>query len=518
MTKEENMETAKAKTPVLLMILDGFGEAPPSAWNAVTLAKPKFYERMREEGLFTTIETSGKRVGLPDGQMGNSEVGHLTIGAGRVLYQDLLRIDNAIEEGSFACNVALMEMVSKVRESGGKVHLLGLVSDGGVHSSDRHLSAILDVMGKEGLGERTYLHAFLDGRDTPPKSAQGFLERFAKECSDIGGRVATISGRFFAMDRDKRWDRVKKAWDALVCGKGEKAEDCLAGIVQAYERGETDEFVLPTICGEAVRIEDGDGVFFFNFRSDRARELSEAFLFEGFDCFDRGTWPRVHFLTMTQYRSDFPCSVCFPPIELSNIFPEVVSKAGMKQLHIAETEKYAHVTFFFNGGREEPFPGEDRILVPSPKVATYDLKPEMSAVEVTDRLLEALTQVPYDLVVLNFANGDMVGHTGVLEAAVKAVQTLDSCLARIVPFFCERGGLVCLTADHGNCEEMRDASGEAMTAHTTNPVPLILYGDAIKGLKGLRAGGALPDIAPTLLPFLGIPTPQEMTGEDLVLR
>ena len=511
------MELTRAKTPVLLMILDGFGEAPSSPWNAVTLAQPLFYERMRKDGLFTTLETSGIRVGLPKGQMGNSEVGHLTIGAGRVLYQDLLRIDNAIEEGSFACNTALLEMVAKLRESGGKVHLLGLVSDGGVHSSDRHLSAILEFLGKEGLGSKTFLHAFLDGRDTPPKSARGFLERFSNECEAIGGKIATISGRFYAMDRDKRWDRIQKAWEALVLGKGQKADDCLAGIDQAYERGETDEFVLPTICGEAVRIEDGDAVFFFNFRSDRARELSEAFLFEDFSCFDREVWPQVHFVTMTQYRKDFPCAVCFPPLELVHIFPEVVSEAGMRQLHIAETEKYAHVTFFFNGGREEPFPGEDRILVPSPKVETYDLKPEMSAVEVTDRLLQALEKVPYDLVVLNFANGDMVGHTGVLEAAVKAVQTLDSCLARIVPFFCERGGLVCLTADHGNCEEMRDASGAAMTAHTTNPVPLILYGDATKNLKGLRPGGALPDIAPTLLPFLGIPIPEEMTGTNLVL-
>jgi 2,3-bisphosphoglycerate-independent phosphoglycerate mutase len=512
------METAKAKTPVLLMILDGFGEAPPSPFNAVTLAKPKFYEGMRKEGFFTTIETSGKRVGLPDGQMGNSEVGHLTIGAGRVLYQDLLRIDNAIKEGSFARNEALLGMITKVRESGGKIHLLGLVSNGGVHSSDGHLSAILKVVDQEGIGERTFLHAFLDGRDTPPKSARGFLERFSKECKAIGGKVATISGRFYAMDRDKRWDRVKKAWDALVLGKGQKAENCLEALDLAYARGESDEFVLPTVCGAPVFIEDGDGVFFFNFRSDRARELSESFLFENFHGFDREVFPRVHFLTMTQYRGDFPCPVCFPPIELINIFPEVVSKAGMRQLHIAETEKYAHVTFFFNGGREEPFPGEDRILVPSPQVATYDLQPEMSAIQVTDRLLEALENVPYDLVVLNFANGDMVGHTGVLEAAVKAVQTLDACLARIVPFFCERGGLVCLTADHGNCEEMQDASGAAMTAHTTNPVPFILYGDAIEGLGGLRSGGALTDIAPTLLPFLGLSTPKEMTGNDLVIR
>ena len=518
MTKKEEMQARKAKTPVLLMILDGFGEAPPSPWNAITQAHPEFYERMRREGLFTTIETSGKRVGLPEGQMGNSEVGHLTIGAGRVLYQDLLRIDNAIEDGSFACNVAILEMIARVRETGGRVHLLGLVSDGGVHSSDRHLSAILELMGKEGLGDRTVLHAFLDGRDTPPKSARGFLERFSRECAAVGGRVGTISGRFYAMDRDKRWDRVQKAWDALVLGKGEKARDCLVAIDQAYERGETDEFVLPTVCDQAPRIQDGDAVFFFNFRADRARELSEAFLFEDFQGFDRGVRPQVHFLTMTQYRSDFECAVCFPPIEPVNILPEVLSKAGMRQLHIAETEKYAHVTFFFNGGREKPFPGEDRILVPSPKVPTYDLKPEMSAPEVTDKLLQALEEVPYDFVVLNFANGDMVGHTGVFEAAVRAVQTLDACLARIVPFFCDRGGLVCLTADHGNCEEMRDPSGAPMTAHTTNPVPFLLYGEPIHGLRGLRSGGALPDIAPTLLPFLGLPTPDEMTGTDLVER
>ncbi len=505
--------------PVLLAILDGFGEAPPSPSNAVTAAEPRFYERMRREGKWTTIRTSGLRVGLPEGQMGNSEVGHLTIGSGRVVHQDIVRIDLAIEDGSFGRNPAFAALLDGVATRGGELHLMGLVSDGGVHSSDRHLEGVLAAVEERGLGPRCRLHAFLDGRDTPPRSAGPFLERFHRRLEAIGGRIATISGRFYAMDRDKRWDRVALAWAALAQGEGPRAPDARTALEAAYARGENDEFVRPTVLDGHEGIDDGDACFFFNFRADRARELSQAFLFAEFDGFERGRRPEVDFLTMTEYRKDFPCKVCFPPQEIPDLFAEVVSRAGKRQLHIAETEKYAHVTFFFNGGREEPFEGEDRILVPSPKVATYDLKPEMSAFEVTDRLLEEIRRGRHALLVLNFANGDMVGHTGVLEAAIEAVRALDRCLERIVPDVVERKGLVCLTADHGNCEEMIDPkTGGPMTAHTTGPVPFLLYGEGASRIRGLREGGSLADIAPTLLPFLGLDPPEAMTGRDLVLE
>ncbi|MEZ5988825.1 MAG: 2,3-bisphosphoglycerate-independent phosphoglycerate mutase [Planctomycetota bacterium] len=503
--------------PVLLAILDGFGEAPAGECNAVSRAEPDFYRRMRDEGRLGFLEASGLPVGLPTGQMGNSEVGHLTIGAGRTVFQEITRIDRAIETGEFARNQALREALDAVGARGGRVHLLGLVSDGGVHSSDRHLDAILAILGEAGLGPRTRLHAFLDGRDTPPRSAVRHVERFDEAVARIGGRIATVTGRYWAMDRDKRWDRVHRAWDAIVLARGERATDAMAAVLQSHEQGVTDEFVVPTVVDGAEGIADGDLVFFFNFRADRARELSEAFLFDAFDGFERGFRPDVAFLTMTQYRADFPCPVVFPPVVLANLFPELVARAGMRQLRIAETEKYAHVTFFFGGGREQPYGGEDRILVPSPKVATYDLQPEMSAPEVTDRLLRAIDQEDYRLIVLNFANPDMVGHTGKLDAAVAAVRTVDACLGRIVPPFVAAGGLVCLTADHGNCEQMWDAEHkEPHTAHTTNPVPLILYGDPAREVRGIRDGGTLADIAPTLLPFLGLDKPAEMDGHSLL--
>ncbi len=499
------------------MILDGFGETVPGETNAISVADPGYYFKLRDEGQLTFIDASGPAVGLPTGQMGNSEVGHLTIGAGRTVFQDITRIDRAMESGEFAQNERWRRALEAVGKSGGRIHLLGLVSDGGVHSSDRHLSKILQILGKEGLGGRTVLHAFLDGRDTPPRSAKGFLERYDREVSEIGARIGTISGRYYAMDRDKRWDRVLKAWSALVLAEGEKAESVLGAIQESYDAGVADEFVLPTVLGDFDGIADGDLIFFFNFRSDRARELSEAFLYPEFAEFERGRQPQVDYLTMTQYRKDFPCAVVFAPLDFEKLFPELVSLAGYRQLRIAETEKYAHVTFFFGGGREKLYEGEDRILVPSPKVATYDLQPEMSAPEVTSRLLEALDSDAYQFIVLNLANPDMVGHTGDLEAAAEAVRTVDRCMSSIVPKVVEKGGVVCLTADHGNCETMWDeAHKEPHTAHTLNLVPFLLYGDPVKNIRGLREGGTLADIAPTLLPFLGIDQPAEMNGQSLI--
>ena len=504
-------------SPVLLMILDGFGEAPADETNAITVASPAFYYKLRDEGQLMFIDASGPAVGLPIGQMGNSEVGHLTIGAGRTIFQDITRIDRAMESGAFQENRQWKDALERVGRSGGRIHLLGLVSDGGVHSSDRHLSRILTILDDEGLGERTVLHAFLDGRDTPPTSGKGFLERYEVETRNVGACIGTISGRYYAMDRDKRWDRVQRAWSALVLAEGERADSALEAVQKSYDAGVQDEFVLPTVIGDFAGIADGDLVFFFNFRADRARELSEAFLFEDFSSFDRGRWPQVDFLTMTEYRKDFPCPVVFPPLDLHNLLPELVSQAGYKQLRIAETEKYAHVTFFFGGGRERLFEGEDRILVPSPKVATYDLKPEMSAPEVTERLLEALDRDEYQFIVLNLANPDMVGHTGNMEAAVEAVRVVDHCMSLIVSKVVAKGGLVCVTADHGNCEDMWDEKNhEPLTAHTLNRVPFLLYGEPAKNIRGLRGGGTLADIAPTLLPFLGLDQPPEMNGQSLI--
>lgn len=504
-------------SPVLLMILDGFGETAPGETNAITVADPSYYYKLRDQGQMTFIDASGPAVGLPVGQMGNSEVGHLTIGAGRTVYQDITRIDRALETGEFEKNPVWRSALGKLESGTGSLHLLGLVSDGGVHSSDRHLSRILELLGKEGLGERTWLHAFLDGRDTPPRSAKGFLERYVEETSGIGARIGTIAGRYYPMDRDHRWDRVAQAWSAVVVAEGQHQDTVLGAIQESYDAGVTDEFVVPCVIGDYPGIQDGDVVFFFNFRADRARELSEAFLFAEFEGFDRGRVPKVEFMTMTEYRKDFPCPVVFGPQDFEKLLPELVSEAGYRQLRIAETEKYAHVTFFFGGGREQLYEGEDRILVPSPKVATYDLKPEMSAPEVTQKLLEALDRGEHRFIVLNLANPDMVGHTGSLEAAAEAVRTVDRCMAQIVPKVVEMGGVVCMTADHGNCETMWDeAHKEPHTAHTLNLVPLILYGDPVKGIRGLRSGGTLADIAPTLLPFLDLEQPVQMNGRSLI--
>ncbi len=511
---------SSSRPPLLLCVLDGFGEAAAGPANAIHLAEPRFLLGLRQQWSTSLLQASGEDVGLPCGLMGNSEVGHLNIGAGRVVYQEITRIDREIREGRFAQNVALRSAMTQAVKQRGTLHLFGLVSDGGVHSSDQHLRALLQMAKAAGLtGEQVVLHAFLDGRDTAPRSAQAFVAKVEAWIAEFGvGRIGTVIGRYYAMDRDKRWERVQKAYDALTLGVGHAAATAQAAIAAAYARNEGDEFVLPTIIGspDQGRVRTGDAVIFFNFRTDRARQLTDAFVGKEFTGFARASVPIVHFATMTRYREDLPCPVAYPPQNLEGTFPQVISRAGMSQLRIAETEKYAHVTFFFSGGDEKEYPGERRVLVPSPKVATYDLQPEMSAGLVTDALLQELAggQRP-DVTVLNFANADMVGHSGIIPAAVKAVQTIDQCLARIVPAYLQLGGTVAITADHGNVEMMIDpVTGEPHTAHTVNPVPLVIAGDGARGRR-LRATGRLCDIATTLLPILGLPKAQSMEGVDL---
>ncbi|MCB9884695.1 MAG: 2,3-bisphosphoglycerate-independent phosphoglycerate mutase [Planctomycetes bacterium] len=506
--------------PFLLVVLDGFGEAAAGPANAITVAEPRFWLDLRQQWPTTLLQASGEYVGLPCGLMGNSEVGHLNLGAGRVVYQEITRIDREIREGRFAQNAALRSAIDTAVRGNSALHLFGLVSDGGVHSSEQHLHALLKMCKDAGLtGDRVLLHAFLDGRDTPPRSAQRYIEQVEGWMRELGtGRIATVIGRYYAMDRDKRWERVQKAYDVLSIGAGFAAESAQAAIAAAYARGENDEFVLPTVIGspDAGRVRTGDAVIFFNFRTDRARQLTDAFVNAEFDGFPRASRPVVTFVTMTRYREDFPCAVAFAPQSLSGIFPSVVSDAGMRQLRIAETEKYAHVTFFFSGGEEKEFPGERRVLIPSPKVATYDLQPEMSAPQVTDALLQELAgaQRP-DVTILNFANADMVGHTGLMDASVAAVRTIDACLARIVPAFLAAGGTVAITADHGNVEMMIDPeTGEPHTAHTSNPVPLVIAGGDVKGRR-LREGGRLCDVVTTVMPLLGLSPSRGMEGVDL---
>ncbi len=509
------------KKPVALIILDGFGISSSDYGNAIKAARLPNYNRYVNQFPNTTIEASGLAVGLPEGQMGNSEVGHLNIGAGRIVYQELTRISQEIRTGAFYENPVLNTAIEAAKEKGKGLHLMGLLSDGGVHSHTEHLYALLRLAAKKGLQE-VYIHCFLDGRDTPPTSALGYMKELLEKLKEIGvGKVATVSGRYYAMDRDNRWDRVKLAYDAMVLGAGRTADCPVKAVEAAYENGENDEFVMPTVIldnGAAHTIDSEDSIIFINFRPDRARQLTRAFMDDEFKGFvrEKGIFP-LHYVSMTQYdKSIVGVKVAYEPQSLKNTIGEYLSGLGVKQFRIAETEKYAHVTYFFNGGIEAEYPGEDRSLIPSPMVATYDLKPEMSAQEVTEELLKALEENKHDFIVLNFANPDMVGHTGVFDAVVKALETVDSCLGKVVDAILEKSGKVIITSDHGNSEELLDeATGAPVTAHTLNPVPLIIAG---VGKVALREGGRLCDIAPTLLDMLGLPKPEEMTGEALIIK
>jgi 2,3-bisphosphoglycerate-independent phosphoglycerate mutase len=509
------------KKPLVLMILDGWGINPCPDSNAVAMAKTPNLAGYLREFPHVQIRTSGMAVGLPEGQMGNSEVGHLNLGAGRIVYQDFTRITKAIEDGEFFTNPALLDCIAKVKSSGGRLHLAGLLSDGGVHSHNTHLYALVELAKQRGLTD-VCIHCLLDGRDTPPQSGAGYLQELETELNRIGiGRIATVMGRYYAMDRDNRWERVAQAYNAMVLGQGECCRSAAELIEKSYQAGVTDEFVLPAvICadGQPVgAINDNDGLIFFNFRSDRAREITRALTFQQFDGFERQRVPRLAaYVCMTEYDATFGLPIAFEQQALTNLLGGVLAEAGLRQLRIAETEKYAHVTFFFNGGVETPFPNEERALIPSPKeVATYDLKPEMSAYAVADELIARLEQDRYDVVILNFANCDMVGHTGILPAAIKAVETVDTCAGRVVEKVRSLGGTVLITADHGNAEQMVDEQGEPHTAHTCNPVWLVLVDDNRKDTV-LKEGGKLADIAPTMLNILGLPQPTEMTGESLL--
>ena len=509
------------KKPLLLMILDGWGINPDRENNAVAQAKTPNMTRLSAEYPASVIDGSGLSVGLPAGQMGNSEVGHTNIGAGRVVYQDLTRITKSIEDGDFFQNPVLLACMQKAREGNGRLHLAGLLSDGGVHSHDTHLYALLEMAKRQGVRE-VFVHCLLDGRDTPPQSGGQYLERLEGEIARIGsGKIATVIGRYYAMDRDNRWERVEKAYRAIVSGEGKHVCCAAQATRDSYQAGVTDEFVLPSVIVEdgapVGKLSDGDAFIFFNFRSDRAREITRCFTDAAFDGFRREVWPQLaSYVCLTSYDDTFGLPVAFGKDELKNIFAEVISNAGLTQLRIAETEKYAHVTFFFNGGRETPFAGEDRALIPSPKeVATYDLKPEMSAYLVTDELLKRLDQERYDVIILNFANPDMVGHTGNLQAAVRAVEVVDECLGKLVERVLQKGGSAIITADHGNAELMADEKGGPHTAHTCSLAPVVLVDAARKGEK-LRKG-VLADLAPTMLELLGLPQPPEMTGKSLLL-
>jgi 2,3-bisphosphoglycerate-independent phosphoglycerate mutase len=508
-------------TPVLLIILDGFGHREACDDNAICLARTPHWNFLRSTCPHTTIDASEQSVGLPKDQMGNSEVGHMNIGAGRVLYQDYTRIEHAIESGEFGRNPVLGRAVETARSAGRALHVLGLLSPGGVHSHESHIHALIEMAARGGAQD-IRVHAFLDGRDTPPKSAEPSLAALQAKCDALGSaRIASICGRYYAMDRDRRWERVREAYELVTAGRaGHRAQTAVEGLRAAYARGESDEFVKATVIAPAdtapAQMRDGDAAVFMNFRADRARQLTAALTDSAFKGFDRSYAPKLgYFCTLTSYGEDFAhVPAAFPPQTVANGFGEYLASRGLKQLRIAETEKYAHVTYFFNGGIETPFPGEDRILVPSPKVATYDLKPEMSAYEVTDRLVEAIRSRKYDAIICNYANGDMVGHTGNLAAATRAVEVLDDCIGRAVAAMREIGGEVLITADHGNVEFMRDPqTGQAHTAHTLNVVPLLYVG----GRKARMArGGALKDVAPTLLAMMGLPQPPEMSGRALV--
>ncbi|HOV80551.1 MAG TPA: 2,3-bisphosphoglycerate-independent phosphoglycerate mutase [Bacillota bacterium] len=509
------------RKPLVLVILDGWGLSSRVEGNAIAMASTPNFKSFLSGYPHCVLTCSGEDVGLPEGQMGNSEVGHLNIGAGRVVYQDFTRITRSIRDGSFFKNSVLREAVNSAAKNNRALHLMGLLSDGGVHSHISHLFALLDLAQKENM-RNVFIHAFLDGRDVPPANAGEYFHSLGLKMDGLGfGTVATVMGRYYAMDRDRRWDRTERAYNAMVSGEGIYAGTPLEAVGLGYARGETDEFIQPTVIvnggGPKATVSGGDSVIFFNFRPDRARQITRAFVDRNFSGFVRKQgYPGVNFTCMTLYDKIIDAPVAFQPQELRNTLGEVLSKNGVAQLRLAETEKYAHVTFFFNGGVEEPNPGEERILVPSPRVATYDRKPEMSAMEVTGRFLEQLKTEKFGIIIMNYANPDMVGHTGDMEAAVKAVETVDACLGKLVRAVLEKDGTVIITADHGNAEEMANPEGDTHTAHTTNPVPFILIGRSTAGVT-LR-DGSLEDIAPTILHLLGIPKPEEMTGDTLIER
>ncbi len=503
----------------MLMILDGFGVNEKTEGNSVKLANTPNLDEILKKNPNTIIHTSGLEVGLPEGQMGNSEVGHTNIGAGRIVYQDLAKITKAIEDGDFFSVPEFVKAIENCKKNNSKLHILGLLSDGGVHSHNRHLYALLELAKRKDF-ENVFIHCFMDGRDTPPASGEGYISELEEKIKEKGvGQIATISGRFYAMDRDKRWERVSQAYNAIVNGEGEKATSAISAIEESYQKETFDEFVKPTVItnknGEPIaKIEDGDSVIFFNFRPDRAREITRSIVDKDFDGFETKKL-NTYFVCMTPYDETMPnVNIAYKKEEIKNTFGEYISKKGLKQLRIAETEKYAHVTFFFNGGEEKQYEGEDRILVPSPKVETYDLKPEMSAYEVTEKVVEAIKSEKYDSIILNFANPDMVGHTGSVEAAVKALETIDECVTKVVAAINEVNGVLLITADHGNAEQMIDyKTGEPHTAHTTNPVPLAIVG--MPSNKKLKEG-RLADLAPTMLDIMGLEKPEEMTGESLI--
>lgn len=504
-----------AKKPVALIIMDGFGYNPSDYGNAIVAAKTPNIDKYMN-GPHTLIGASGLNVGLPDGQMGNSEVGHTNIGAGRIVYQMLVKISKDIKDGTFFENKVLLDAMKNCKEKNSALHLMGLLSPGGVHSHMEHLFGLVEMAKKNGL-DKVYIHAFLDGRDVPPSSAVEFMEQTVNELNKIGlGKVATISGRFYAMDRDNAWDRVEKAYSAMVYGEGVKESDPVQAIKNSYANEVTDEFMLPTVIDGGEKIKADDSVIFFNFRPDRARQITRAFVDPDFTGFERKNgFFNLHFVCMAQYDASMPnVTVAYPPEQLKMTLGEYLSKSGKTQLRIAETQKYAHVTFFFNGGEEKQFEGEDRILIKSPDVETFDLKPEMSAYEVCDAVVDAINSDKYDVIILNYANCDMVGHTGIFDAAVKAVEAVDTCVGRMVDAILAKGGAALITADHGNADKMYEPDGSPFTAHTTNPVPLFCVGYDCE----LREGGVLADLAPTMLEILEMPQPAEMTGKSLIKK
>jgi len=505
-----------ANKPVMLVILDGWGIRDMEHGNAVMLANTPNYDRWLRNCEKSIIDTFGEHVGLVPGQMGNSEVGHLNLGAGRVVYQDIARIDMSIEDGSLVEHDGLLDAINKAKANDGNVHLVGLLGPGGVHSHEKHLFALLEIAREQGVNP--VVHVITDGRDTATNSGIGFLETLENKINEVGvGQIATVSGRYYAMDRDKRWERTRKAWDAMVRREGDKAATASEAIRNSYENGVTDEFIVPAVIGDddSLRVKSGDTLVFYNFRADRMRQIVQAFALQEFDGADQFEYiDGLNIVTFTNYIDGLPVTVLFPPEYLVNTLAEVISNAGLKQYHSAETEKYPHVTFFFNGRREEVFPGEDRKIVPSPKVATYDLKPEMSAYELTDATLNRLSEHDDDFLLINFANPDMVGHTGVLEAAIKAVEAVDECCGRLVDKVLEKGGVAIVTADHGNCERMiNEITGDSHTYHTVGPVNLFVVGHEYHGLV---TRGKLADVAPTVLELLGLEQPSEMTGKSLI--